>query len=148
MDATKTMPILRYIGFVGSLLVALLFAADWYLPKPAASEPTRREAQVTGIRIASTAKMPERIVYDTTQPTLVPAPAPVVAAVAPVANAIPAEAKIPSLPRDAFALATPISKPLSIPVRKKVRVAKRHNLNRVAAYQQPAQSPMFWRPTW
>jgi hypothetical protein len=137
------MPILRYIGFVGSVLVALLFAADWYLPKPVAAEPARREAQASGIRIASMAKLPERIVYDTTQPTIVPPPAPVVAAAA----AVP-EAKIPSLPRDAFALATPVSKPSTIPVRKKVRVAKRQNFNRLAAYQQPAQPPMFWRPTW
>jgi hypothetical protein len=141
------MPILRYFGFVGSVLVALLLVADWYLPKPVAAEPARREAQASGIRIASTAKLPERIVFDTTQPTIVPPPAPVVAGVAvPVAAA--AEAKIQSLPRDAFALATPVSKPSTIPVRKKVRVAKRQNLNRVAAYQQPAQPPMFWRPTW
>jgi hypothetical protein len=138
------MPILRYIGFVGSVLVALLLVADWYLPKPVAAEPARREAQANGIRIASMAKLPERIVYDTTQPTLVPPPAPVVAAAA----AAPAEAKIPSLPRDAFALATPVSTPSTIPVRKKARTAKRQNLNRLAAYQQQAQPPAFWRPAW
>jgi hypothetical protein len=127
------------------VLVALLFVADWYLPKPVAAEPARREAQASGIRIASTAKVPDRIVYDTTQPTIVPPPAPLVAAVAPAA---PAEAKIPSLPRDAFALATPVQTPSTIPVRKKARVAKRQNYNRLAAIQQPAPPAMFWRPTW
>jgi hypothetical protein len=124
-------------------LLALLFVADWYLPKPAALEPGRREAQVSGIRIASAAKLPERIVYDTSQPTIVPPPAPTA-----VAAAAPPELKIQSLPRDAFALATPVSKPSTIPVRKKVRVAKRQKLNRLAAYQQPAQPQPFWRPGW
>jgi hypothetical protein len=127
---------------VGSVLLALMVAADWYLAQPAA--PTAREAQVTGIRIASTAKLPDRIVFDTTQPTIVPPPAAVVATIAP----IPAEVKIQSLPREAFALATPVSKASTIPVRKKIRVAKRRNLNRLAAYQQPVPQPMLWRPTW
>jgi hypothetical protein len=139
------MPIGRYFAFMGSVLLALLLVADFYLPKPPALEPARREAQVSGIRIASAAKLPELIVFDTTQPTIVPPPAPVMAA---AATAAPPELNIQSLPRDAFALATPVSKPSTIPVRKKVRVAKRQKFNRLAAYQQPTQSPTFWRRGW
>ncbi|KRQ14695.1 hypothetical protein [Bradyrhizobium manausense] len=58
------MPIIRYFVFVGGLLLALLFAADRYLPAPVEqagpSEPDR-----TIIRIASARSLPEKIVFDT-----------------------------------------------------------------------------------
>ncbi|MDI3566914.1 hypothetical protein [Bradyrhizobium sp. Arg816] len=58
------MPIIRYFVFVGGLLLALLFAADWYLPAPveraAAADPDR-----TIIRINSARSLPEKIVFDT-----------------------------------------------------------------------------------
>ena len=58
------MPIIRYFIFVGGLLLALLFAADRYLPAPVErtgpSDPDR-----TIIRIASARALPEKIVFDT-----------------------------------------------------------------------------------
>jgi len=58
------MPIIRYFVFVGGLLLALLFAADRYLPVPveaaAAADPDR-----TIIRIKSARSLPEKIVFDT-----------------------------------------------------------------------------------
>ncbi|WP_439365300.1 hypothetical protein ACNJYD_02925 [Bradyrhizobium sp. DASA03005] len=58
------MPIIRYFVFVGALLLALLFAADLYLPAPVEragpSDPDR-----TIIRIASARSLPEKIVFDT-----------------------------------------------------------------------------------
>ncbi|WP_342738980.1 hypothetical protein [Bradyrhizobium sp. B117] len=58
------MPIIRYFVFVGALLLALLFAADRYLPPPVEragpSDPDR-----TIIRITSTRSLPEKIVFDT-----------------------------------------------------------------------------------
>ncbi|KRQ06377.1 hypothetical protein [Bradyrhizobium manausense] len=58
------MPIIRYFVFVGGLLLALLFAAEWYLPAPAEragpSDPDR-----SIIRIASARSLPEKIVFDT-----------------------------------------------------------------------------------
>lgn len=58
------MPIVRYFVFVGTLLLALLFAADRYLPAPvehaAAADPDR-----TIIRIASARNLPEKIIFDT-----------------------------------------------------------------------------------
>jgi hypothetical protein len=65
------MPIIRYFVFVGGLLLALLFAADRYLPAPVEqagpSEPDR-----TIIRIASARSLPEKIVFDTRSRTDLP----------------------------------------------------------------------------
>ncbi|MDA9519805.1 hypothetical protein XI06_05395 [Bradyrhizobium sp. CCBAU 11434] len=65
------MPIIRYFVFVGGLLLALLFAADRYLPAPVEqagpSEPDR-----TIIRITSARSLPEKIVFDTRPRTDVP----------------------------------------------------------------------------
>ncbi len=65
------MPLRSYVLGVGGVLLALLFAADGLLPRPSATgivsgtEPPR-------IRIHSERKGPEAIVFDTTQPTIVP----------------------------------------------------------------------------
>ena len=64
------MPLARYFLYVGGALLALLFISDPYLPKlPAAEWRTSRPAV---IHIRSDQKWPERIVYDTSRPTLVP----------------------------------------------------------------------------
>ena len=66
------MPIIRYFVFVGSVLVALLFAIDRYLPMPPetrhASDPDK-----TIIRIHSARSLPEKIVFDTRTRTAAPA---------------------------------------------------------------------------
>ena len=67
------MPIGRYIAWVGTSLVALLFMADWCLPK-SLPEPARDAIEKPIIRIASIQQPPERIVIDTSQPTIVPPP--------------------------------------------------------------------------
>jgi hypothetical protein len=67
------MPIGRYIAFVGASLLALLFAVDWYLPK-SLPEPAGDAINGPVIRIASIQHLPERIVIDTSQPTIVPPP--------------------------------------------------------------------------
>ena len=60
------LPIIRYFVFVGSLLLALLFAADRYLSRP---PDAIRSAEVdrTIIRIHSARTPPEKIVFDTSQ---------------------------------------------------------------------------------
>jgi hypothetical protein len=68
------MPLGRYFVFTGTLLLALLFLADWYMPHPAAP-PVRAEVDRTVIRLHSGHKWPERIVIDTSLPTIVPPPA-------------------------------------------------------------------------
>jgi hypothetical protein len=67
------MPIGRYIAWVGASLIALLFAVDWYLPN-SPPEPADEAVNRPVIRIASIQQPPERIVFDTNQPTIVPPP--------------------------------------------------------------------------
>src|SRR4249919_657283 len=65
------MPLARYFLYVGTALLALLFISDPYFPKlPTADWGDSRSAI---IRIHSDRKWPERIVYDTSLPTVVPA---------------------------------------------------------------------------
>ncbi len=60
--------IARYFFFVGSLLLAMLFGAGWYLPD--SPQSFVREAQVDKsiIRIKSAHKWPEQVVIDTSLP--------------------------------------------------------------------------------
>ena len=64
------MPLARYFYFVGAVLLALLFILDAYFP----SLPIVATAKVNlpVIRIYSDRKWPERIVYDTSLPAIVP----------------------------------------------------------------------------
>jgi len=67
------MPIGRFIIWVGTSLLALLFVADWCLPN-SLSEPAHDASNKPIIRIASIQQPPERVVIDTSQPTMVPPP--------------------------------------------------------------------------
>jgi len=130
-------PIARYIAFVGSLLVAILFIADWYLPMAPTQSVTSREADKPIIRIKSDQKWPERIVFDTSAPTIVPQP---VVALAPVTNP----------PREAFALLgaqVPAVSKTPLPVRTERKVAKRAPHTRWVAYRPAARAealPAGW----
>src|ERR1700730_16545796 len=74
MEAARdVMPVGRYIAWVGTSLLALLFMADWCLPK-SLPEPSGDAIDRPVIRIASIQRPPERIVIDTNQPTIVPPP--------------------------------------------------------------------------
>src|ERR1700738_4492129 len=70
------MPIGRCIAWVGASLLALLFVADWFLPK-SLPEPAGDAINKPVIRIASIQQPPERVVIDTSQPTIVPPAMPV-----------------------------------------------------------------------
>jgi hypothetical protein len=64
------MPLARYFYFVGGVLLALLFVLDACFPElPIAATP---KVYLPVIRISSIEKLPERIVYDTSLPTIVP----------------------------------------------------------------------------
>jgi hypothetical protein len=107
------MPIGRYFLYIGSLLLALLFLANWYFP-PLRDEASGSGADRYAIRIHSVQKWPKAVVIDTTLPTIVPPPA-IAAAKTPAPE--PA-------PRDAYAMATepaPAAKPAEA-----VKPAKRH----------------------
>jgi hypothetical protein len=131
-------PIARYIAFVGSLLVAILFIADWCLPMAPTQSITSREADKPIMRIKSDQKWPERIVFDTSAPTIVPQMPPV-AGDAPVTNP----------PREAFARldeqVPEVSK--TPPVRTERKVAKRAPHTGWAAYRPAARAealPAGW----
>ena len=89
------MPVGRYFAVTGSVLLALLFLIDWYLPS-AGTAPAVAVFDHSVIRIQSRQRWPSPVVFDTTQPTIVP-PAPVSMAAAPAPPANP--------PREALAYA-------------------------------------------
>ena len=95
------MPVLRYFVFVGTALLALLFAVDAYLPKvPVADHADTAANALTDlsvIRIHSVQKWPARVEFDTSLPTITPAAAVL------AANNVPADATAPARMRDAFA---------------------------------------------
>ena len=68
------MPVARYFVFVGGALMALLFAFDFFSPKAAADSGAQSAQTIdrSTLRIRSEQKWPERIVLDTTQPTIMP----------------------------------------------------------------------------
>lgn len=135
------MPIARYFLFVGGVLLALLFGVDAFVSK----EPVSSIAAVAApeanptLRIRSDRKWPERVVYDTSIPTIVPPKVEMAAAAvvpAPVAE-VPPKARV----RESFAQFRPADEPKPeakpLPKRKiaKVRTAPQSQPMRVA--QQP-----------
>src|SRR5258705_13929515 len=67
------MPTARYFIIVGGTLAALLFIAGWCLPTPPAmfaDQPLALDRAI--IRIKSERKWPEKVVLDTSQPTIAP----------------------------------------------------------------------------
>src|SRR5579863_7143636 len=73
------MPLMRYFIFVGGALLALLLIADVCLPALPVVKASRSDTDLSVIRIHSDTKWPERVVFDTTRPTITPVPAPMVA---------------------------------------------------------------------
>jgi len=65
-------PIARYFIFVGGTLAALLLIADWCLPTPRAMFANQLVIDRSVIRIKSARKWPEKVVLDTSQPTMTP----------------------------------------------------------------------------
>ena len=67
------MPVARYFLYVGGVLLALLFALDAFAPQQAAvASNAAPSIDKTVVRIRSDQKLPERVVYDTSLPTIVP----------------------------------------------------------------------------
>ena len=80
------MPVARYFVFVGSALAALLLIVSWYCPVSPAISTDRPQVSATAvIRIKSERKWPEKIEFDTRQPTIVPPPSEISSAAAPSA---------------------------------------------------------------
>ncbi len=67
------MPLIRYFGFVGTGLVLLLVGLSWCFSQPA-TEPPAGVSNGPIIRMASAEQVPERVVIDTSLPTIMPPP--------------------------------------------------------------------------
>jgi len=121
------MPIARYFLFVGGALLALLLAIDAFVPQQAVMvSQAAPSIDRTVVRIRSDQKLPERVVYDTSLPTIVPpvlsaqAATPPAPAITPVAADIPAQARV----RETFAQFVPEAKKPEPQVQRKRKVAK------------------------
>jgi hypothetical protein len=141
------MPVMRYFLYVGAALLVLLFVAGAALPTlPVApvAQGTNTAADLSVIRIHTDRKWPERVVFDTSAPTVVPVQTQTaknetgVVAPAPVADA---STKVAA--RDAFAQLVPtdLKKPSPKPQQKR-KVAKRR-VAPPAPTMLAAQRPQF-----
>jgi hypothetical protein len=66
------MPVLRYFVFVGGALLALLFVCDAVLPQVPLPATLKSGSDLPAVRIRSERRWPERVVIDTTVPTIAP----------------------------------------------------------------------------
>jgi hypothetical protein len=141
------MPLARYFLFVGGALLALLFVVDALLPKEADSLRADAASDKPLIRIHSDRKWPERVVFDTSLPTIVPTSAATAQAVAPAPPAS-ADASPKARVREAFAqFAVPEpKKPEPTPQRKRKIAKKRITPPVVLVAQQPRFG--FFASTW
>ena len=139
------MPVARYFLYVGGVLLALLFGMDAFAPKePAASSIAAVAAPETNptLRIRSDHKWPERVVYDTSLPTIVPPKVEVAAAAvvpAPVTE-MPAKARV----RESFAQLRPADgpKPEVKPLPRR-KIAKARAAPPTQQMMRVAQQPHF-----
>jgi hypothetical protein len=118
------MPVARYFLFVGGVLLALLLAVDAFVPQPAVvANQAVPSIDKTVVRIRSDQKPPERVVYDTSIPTIVPPTVTAQAVAPPVASAdATAQARV----RETFAQYVPAEAKKPEPqVQRKRKVAKR-----------------------
>ncbi|MEH2626243.1 hypothetical protein V1292_004298 [Bradyrhizobium sp. AZCC 1719] len=131
------MPVTRYFLFVGGVLLALLLAIDALVPEQAvvasqavsSVDKTVSSADKTIVRIRSDQKLPERVVFDTSLPTIVPPPSVTAQAVAPAVTpaAAPASADTAAQARarETFAQYVPAeAKKPEPPVQRKRKVAR------------------------
>ena len=135
------MPFGRYIALVGSLLLAMLFIANCLLPMDPTLSATSEQADKPIIRIKSDRKWPERIVFDTNAPTIVPQNSPVIA-----------DAPVTNPPREAFALlnepAPKVSVVAPLPVKTKPKITKRPPPSRWTAYRPTARAEALPAGCW
>jgi hypothetical protein len=121
------MPLMRYFTVVGGVLLALLLIVNACLPALPVTQASRSAAtDLSVIRIHSDTKWPERVVFDTTRPTITPAPAPAtVVAEAPQAPRKAAATPSKGAVREAFAQ-LPANPGRLEPKRKRKSVARNY----------------------
>jgi hypothetical protein len=156
------MPVARYFLFVGGVLLALLVAIDALVPQQAVvASQAAPSVNKTVVRIRSDQKLPERVVYDTSLPTIVPPPSMMAQAVAPPVPAVAAaDATAQARVRETFAQFVPGGAKKPEPqVQRKRKIAKSRPAPPMQFAQQPqmrvAQQSHFgffggpsWNNTW
>ena len=95
------MPLARYFSLIGGALLALLFILDACFP--ALPVAAKAKANLPVIRIYSDHKWPERTVYDTSLPTIVPTSIASTQVIVPAPQTI-ADAPAGAREREAFAM--------------------------------------------
>ena len=142
----------RYFLFAGGALFALLFAFDAFAPKASADNSARAAVATVDkstLRIKSNEKWPERIVFDTTQPTIVPpaaAPAPQAALAGPEPTPeISAKARV----CETFAQFVPVEpKQAETPAPRKRKVATKSRAGQPMRFAQQQRYGFFGNNTW
>jgi hypothetical protein len=135
------MPLMRYFVFVGGALLALLFIVNASLPALPVTEGAHSIATADRsiIRIQSDRKWPERVVFDTSRPTITPVPAPLPGVAE--ADTVPAKAATPPLKggvREAYAQ-LPTNSTRAEPKRHRKSVARNNaGQPRIRLAQQPS----------
>ena len=139
------MPVARYFLFVRGVLLALLLAVDALFPQQAVvASRGASSVDKTVVRIRSDQKLPERVVYDTNLPTIVPPPAVTAQVTAPVVApavaAASANTNAQASLRETFAQLVPAEAKKPEPqAQRKRKVAK----SRPAPLMQIAQQPQM-----
>ena len=115
------MPLARYFLYVGGALLALLLIANACMPISPLAD--RADSRPVTIRIHSDQKLPERMVYDTSLPTIVRAPT----AESDAPNPAAMIAEVPARTREVFAQMPPAdANPVRPPEAKERKVKLQH----------------------
>ncbi len=118
------MPVVRYFMYVGGVLLALLFISDAFRPKLAVADRTDTATELPAIRIHSDRKWPERVVLDTSIPTIVPAQTVKAEAIVPPPTPV-ADLSAKTRVREAFAqFVSPEPKKPEAKLQRKRKIAK------------------------
>jgi hypothetical protein len=137
--------LVRYFLYAGSALLALLFLVDWCLPGiPVTGDSQLQETSLDKdiLRIRSAQKWPQKIVFDTSIPTIVPPPALV--------------ASVPPAPPPPFKAADALNKSV-LNAHAEARIAQAQTPPRkVARHRAYRPAPQFgaypvasaWSPWW
>ena len=148
------MPLARYFLYVGGVLLTLVFILDACLTELPVMESSHANSPV--IRIHSERKWPERIVFDTTLPTIVPAQTAIVEDRVP-GPATATDVSVKEREREAFALMQPSdAKRLepSAPGRRELKpqrqrkIVKRHVMPRSVFVARQQQFGWFGNTIW
>jgi hypothetical protein len=139
----------RYFLLVGGVLLALLFLSNEVLPQlPVAERVAEAGPNKSVIRINSDRKWPERVVFDTNMPTIVPPIAPALVAKAEPAAPTPVADDSPqSRGLQAFAQLQP-SEPTKPEPKRKRKIAKTRVAPSMVVVAQQPRFGFFGNDTW